>query len=118
MAYLASRDASISGYPMSIYHKVNLKADRFQCDLAVPTEADIPAGEYVFKEAAAGRFLKVVLQGSYEFLELAWHVAYSHIHIRKYKVDSSQAALEVYENDPNQVASTNDVITALYIPLK
>lgn len=118
MEYVQTNNANITGYPMSVYHKVDLKADLFQCDMAVPTDSDIVTDNYVIKETDAGRYLKVILQGSYDFLELAWHAAYSHTQMLKYKVDSSRASFEIYENDPNEAASTNEIITALYIPLK
>ena len=58
------------------------------------------------------------MTGSYDFPELAWYSAMSHIRMLKLKMDASRLSLEVYENDPETVARTNDIRTTLYLPIR
>ena len=75
-------------------------------------------GEFERKRLGGGRFFKVSLKGSYDFLEMTWYSAMSHLRMRKLKMDKSRPSMEVYENDPGAVKDTNDLETTLYIPLR
>lgn len=118
MKWIEQQNGIVNGAPFAAYHKVNVKTMQFVCDMAIPVEEGIVAGEYQLKTLGGGRFFKVVLKGSYQFLELAWYSAMAHIQMHKLKYDKSRASLEVYENDPEKVDSTNEIITILYIPIK
>ncbi|MCG8378463.1 MAG: GyrI-like domain-containing protein [Proteobacteria bacterium] len=107
-----------SAPPFSVYHKVDLKKMHFVCDMAIPLSEDIEVGPFNSRIYEGGRFFKVTLKGDYSFLELAWHSAYTHVCTRKIKIDKKRPSLEIYENDPNQLENTNELITSLYIPVK
>lgn len=81
-------------------------------------DADIDAGPFNTTVYNGGRYFKTTLKGGYDFLELAWHAAYSHLCTHKIKFDKKRPGLAVYENDPTQVEHTNQIITSLYIPVK
>jgi len=120
MTHIEQHKLEISGAPFAAYHEVDLKNMQFVCDMAIPvvkTEG-LVQGEYQLKTLGGGRFYKVTVKGSYDFLELAWYSAMAHVQMHKFKYDNSRASMEVYENDPEQVKTSNDILTTLYIPLK
>jgi DNA gyrase inhibitor GyrI len=68
------------------------------------------------KTFPGGRYYKRTLQGSYEFLELAWYQTYNHLQMQKIKSQYQRTSLEVYENDANSVRHTNEIITSIHAP--
>ena len=116
--HVESSHGTPTGPPFTAYHEVNLQKMFFRCDLALPVSADADKGEFQYKDFAGGKYFKVTLQGSYEFLELAWYSAMSHLRMIKLKRDKSRPSYEVYENDPRAVVSTNEILTTLYMPIR
>jgi effector-binding domain-containing protein len=78
----------------------------------------IADGDFDRKTFAGGKHFKVTLTGSCDFLELAWYAAVGHSRMLKLKIDKRRPMLEVYENDPNSVANSNELRTTLYLPLR
>jgi effector-binding domain-containing protein len=117
-AFAEEHSEEVSGAPFTVYHKVDLDKMHFTCDMALPVNATGSGSEFVLKQLPGGRYYKTTLQGSYEFLELAWYQAYSHLRMQKIKPLIKSASLEVYENDPNRVTHTNEIITSILIPIK
>lgn len=118
LEYAEQQQGEITGAPFTAYHKTNIRTMEFVCDMAIPVSETIEAGDYQVKTLGGGRFYKVSVGGDYKFLELAWYAAIAHIKMYKLKYDKSRASLEVYENDPEQVDSTNEILTTLYIAIK
>lgn len=117
-AYVDENDFSATGYPFTIYHKVDLRKMHFNCDMALPVPKETISSEFEVKSFLGGRYYKTTLQGSYDFLELAWYQAYAHLQMQKIKPQHKGASLEVYENDPATVNHSNEIITSIYIPIK
>ncbi|MDJ0807323.1 MAG: GyrI-like domain-containing protein, partial [Gammaproteobacteria bacterium] len=107
-----------AGPPFTAYHEVDLKRHFFRCDMGLPVAEGSDKGDFQYKSFVGGKYFKVTLLGSYDFLEHAWYSAMSHLRMIKLKLDKSRPTYEVYENDPCTVASTNEILTSLYIPLK
>ncbi len=116
--YIENNHGHITGKPFSLYHKVDTKNMDFVCDMAVPVREGIDAGEYQLKTLGGGKFYKINLKGSYQFLELAWYAAMVHLRMRKLKYDTLRPSLEVYENDPNEVSTSNEIQTTIYVAIK
>lgn len=116
--HLASLGIAPGGPRFSAYHKVNLKKNRFECDIAIPAPAETTAGPFARKDFRGGRYYRVSLTGSYDFLALAWYAAVAHTRMLKLKLDKHRPMLEVYENDSSGVASNKDLRTTLYLPLR
>ncbi|MCU7842482.1 MAG: SRPBCC family protein [Candidatus Thiodiazotropha sp. (ex Monitilora ramsayi)] len=116
--YVDDNGLSATGYPFTIYHKVDLGDMHFNCDMAIPVPAETASSEFEVKSYPGGRYFKTTLQGSYDFLELAWYQAYSHLQMQKIKPAPKRPSLEVYENDPASVNHTNEIITSIYIPVR
>ncbi len=115
--YIIDTKGTITGQPFTAYHNVT-KDVIFECDMSIPVMEGINQGNYTLKHFDGGRFYQICLMGSYEFLELAWYSAIAHVKMMKLKVDQTRPMLEIYENDPRQIADTNELQTTLYIPLK
>ncbi|WP_373509429.1 SRPBCC family protein [Thiocapsa sp.] len=116
--HLASLGAAPDGPPFSAYHKVNVKKNRFDCDIAIPVPADTAAGHFALKDFSGGRYYRVTLAGGYDFLELAWYAAVAHARMLKLKLDKHRPMLEVYENDPSVVENPKELRTGIYLPLR
>jgi DNA gyrase inhibitor GyrI len=104
--------------PFVIYHKIDPRNMHFNCDMAIPVNADNTSSDLEVKTFPGGRYYKTTLKGSYEFHELAWYQAYSHLRMLKLKPQSRHAALEIYENDPSRVAHSNEILTSILVPIK
>ncbi|MEW8003425.1 MAG: SRPBCC family protein [Candidatus Thiodiazotropha sp.] len=117
-SYIDENQLTATGYPFTIYHKVDLKSMHFNCDLAMPVAGETRSADFEIKSYPGGRYYKTTLQGSYEFLELAWYQAYAHLQMQKIKPLHRQPPREVYENDPARVIHSNEIVTSIYIPIK
>ena len=106
------------GPPFTAYHKADPKKMYFECDMAVPVSDQVPDGAFVRKTLGGGKYFKISLQGSYDFLEVTWYSAMAHMRMHKLKMDTSRPSFEVYQNDPATVAHTNEIQTSLYIPIR
>ncbi len=117
LAYIEKNNGTIADAPLTVYNKVDLRTMHFDCDIAIPVEDCIESGDYQLKKLPHGQFYKVTLNGSYDFLEIAWNAAHAHIRMHKLKYAKRRPSLEVYTTDPASVDSTNQLRTELYIPL-
>ena len=107
-----------TGPQFAAFHKTDIQSMYFECDLALPVPEEIPPGEFVRKSLGDGRYFKVSIRGSYDFLEAAWYSTMNHLRMYKLKQDRSRPWLEVYENDARQTHHSNEVRTTLYVPLR
>ncbi|MCG8489868.1 MAG: GyrI-like domain-containing protein [Chromatiales bacterium] len=116
--FAAGNQDLTSGPPFTCYHEVDLEVMKFKCDMALPVNREVAETGFELKHFPAGRFYKMTMKGSYEFLELAWYQVYSHLQMQKIKPQKKAACFEVYENDPNEVSHTNEITTSIYVPVK
>ncbi|MET0074589.1 hypothetical protein A3197_15680 [Candidatus Thiodiazotropha endoloripes] len=116
--FAAENQQLTSGCPFTCYHDVDLQTMYFKCDMCLPVNQEVTQSGFKQKQFPAGRYYKVTMQGSYQFLELAWYQAYSHLQMQKIKPRKKAASFEFYENDPNEVGHTNEIKTSLYVPVK
>jgi DNA gyrase inhibitor GyrI len=107
-----------AGPPFSACHTPEPKATRLRCDLALPVPAGTGPAGFEVKELAGGPWLVTELQGSYAFLELAWHAAMGQLRLTKRQWDRSRPALEVYATGVDQAADDNDLLTRICLPVK
>ncbi len=116
--YVQENNGTIAGAPRAFYHKADIDKMYFICDMAIPISGDLEKGPYTIKPLGTGKHYQIDAQGSYEFLESAWYAAMAHIYMSKLKLDKSRPSVEVYVNDPNEVAHSNEIKTSLLVPLK
>jgi len=107
-----------TGLGLTLYHRFDPYAARYQAEIAIPVGAGTPSSNYTRRECSGGAYFRLTLRGSHRFLPLGWHALYSHCRMRRLKLDRSRPALEIYHDAPLQTADSNRVTTALYAPLK
>ena len=101
----------------AIYQKVNLQTQHVEMELAVPTDKTSVEG-YACKSYPAGLFCQVVLQGSYDFLDLAWTQAFAYLRANKLKFDRRRLAMDLYHKTPSNTTNPDEYVTSLYLPVK
>ena len=117
LGYCKENEISLTGYPLSVYHKMHPKRG-FVYDMAVPvSESSTPNDEFVLKYLPTGKYLKVTLKGSYQYMDLAWYSAFCYLKMHKFKYDWKRASMEVYETSPSEV-SPKELVTSLLIAIK
>jgi len=104
--------------PFTAYHRVNAKATRFTCDLAVPAPDDADPGDLMLKRFAGGRYFLTEVQGSYDFLGAAWYSVMAHVRMYKLRQDRARPSLEVYIVDPSKTKHSNELLTRIYVPIR
>jgi len=106
-----------NGTPLALYHKLNPKTQWVVCDMALPVEHPQAVDDVFVGELPERRYLRTVLTGDYHYLEQAWHAAFSHLRLRRFKRQPDAPLLESYLNDP-EVTSAAQRQTYLDIPLQ
>jgi DNA gyrase inhibitor GyrI len=106
------------GSPFTAYHMADTKSGRFECDLALPVPDGTDAGDLALRRLGGGRYYLTEVQGSYDFLEAVWYSVMAHLRMVKLNWDRKRASLEVYAVDPSTVASHNDLVTRIYVPIR
>lgn len=107
-----------TGLALTLYHRFNPLASHFQTEVAIPINDHTPQSNYTRREFKGGRYFKMTLQGDHRFLPLGWFALSSHCRMHKIKLDRARPALEIYHDDSDEVADSNQISSALYIPIK
>ena len=101
-------------FRFAAYYKSDIKHRVVDCDIAMPvTQASSSSKRY----GDDGKYYQLTFTGGYNFAELAWYSVFANMRMLKIKVDKSRAMLEIYDNDPADVAE-KDLITRILIPIK
>ena len=117
LGYCKDNEIPLTGYPLSVYHKMNPKRG-FVYDMAAPVgESSTPNDEFTLKSLPTGKYLKITLKGSYQYMDLAWYSAFCYLKMHKFKYDWKRASMEVYETSPSEVAP-DELVTSLLIAIK
>ena len=103
---------------LTLYHRFDPLAAHFQSEIAIPIGDDPPASNYTRREFSGGRYFKMTLHGDHRFLPLGWHALTSHCRLHKVKLDPTRPALEIYHHDPQELTDSNQMTSALYLPIK
>ncbi|MCP3867795.1 MAG: GyrI-like domain-containing protein [Gammaproteobacteria bacterium] len=117
-AHCRQQGIPFQGAPFTAYHKADPKMMHFECDMAIPVEENTSPAGFIPKQLGGGRHFKVTVEGSYDFLELAWYSVISHLRMFKIKLDKTRPSIEVYENDPDLVSSRNEIRTTPYVLIR
>lgn len=117
-AHLEALGSEPAGPPLTAYHKVDAKTAGFVCDLAMPIQGGTDPGPFAVKRLGGGRYFLTEVQGSYDFLDPAWHSLMSHLRMVRLRQDPNRPSLEVYENDPSRVAHSNELLTRIFVPIR
>lgn len=114
---LQEQQIEITDYPFCIYHKFDKKKDFVSCDMAIPVAHAKSGSGFERGNLPAATYMRTTLKGDYERLEWAWHSAFSHLRMAKYKWKKSAPLIERYPTDPTKISGM-DLVTYIDIPLK
>ena len=115
---LRSAAAGSAGLALTLYHKFDPTGSHYQAEIAVPISDTTPESNYQRHDFTGGHYLKMTLRGDLHFLPLGWHALNSHSCLHKLKFDKLRPALEIYHDEPTPGVDSNQVTTALYLPVK
>ncbi len=106
------------GLALTLYHHFDPLAAHYQAEIAIPVIDSPPGSNYQKRDFKGGHYFKMTLHGDLEFLPLGWHALASHCRMLKIKLDPKRPALEIYQDDPDEVKDSNRIVTTLYLPIK
>ncbi len=115
---LRAAAAGKTGLALTLLHRFDPMATEYRAEIAIPVIDSTPQSNYTRREFNGGEYFQLTLRGAHRFLPLAWYALGSHCRMHKIKTDSSRPALEIYHDDPEATEDSNQVTTALYIPIK
>lgn len=115
---LRAAAAGSNALALTLYHQFDPLAAHFQAEIALPIGDHSPLSNYTRRKFRGGRYYKMTLHGDHRFLPLGWYALSSHCRLHKIKLDPARPALEIYHGDPDELADSNQLSSALYIPIK
>jgi hypothetical protein len=115
---LRAAAADSGALALTLYHQFDPLAAHFQAEIALPIDDHPPLSNYTRRKFRGGRYYKMTLHGDHRFLPLGWYALSSHCRLHKIKLDQARPALEIYHHDPDELADSNQLSSALYIPIK
>lgn len=117
MQAVADNDLEVNGAPFALYHEFDQKKNQVICDMAIPVvEAKEIAG-FLAGSLPLQIYHRTALLGDYKHLENAWHSAFSHARMFKYKIKMGKPMVERYLTDFREHQGL-DIKTTIDIPLK
>ena len=115
---LTAAAAGKAGLALTLYQQFDPLASHYRAEVAIPITNSTPASNYTRREFKGGRYFQMTLDGDHRFLPLGWYALYRHCRMRRLKLDKARPALEIYHDDPAKTTDSNQVTTALYLPIR
>ena len=115
---LQNATGSNDGLAFCLFNRLDPLAADYHGEIAVPVADAAPTSNYTRRSFKGGRYFKMLLRGDHQFLPLGWYALFSHCRMQGFKVDRSRPALEVYQNDLEQVEHSNQLETVLYLAIR
>lgn len=107
-----------SGLPLTLLHRFGPNSPDYEAEIAIPIADSAPGANYTTRHFRGGRYFGLTLHGDHRFLPLGWHALFSHCRMRRIKRDKSRPALEIYQDDPKRARNSNEIGSALYLPIR
>lgn len=107
-----------TGLALTLYHQFDPLSSNYQAEIAIPVTDGTPLSNYTRREFKGGRYFCMTLGGDHKFLPLGWYALSSHCRMHRVKPDMVRPALEIYHDNPAETGDSNQVRTALYLPIK
>lgn len=117
MAAVEHQGLEMEGDPFSVYNKFKLKKNYVECHMGIPLKASARVDGFPVADLPEQKYSRTEMQGSYDYFELAWHSAFSHIRMFKQKFEWRKPFLERYLTSPDE-ASGLELRSYLDIPVK
>lgn len=110
--------AGKSGLALMLYHQFDPQASNYRAEIAIPVSDDTPGSNYTRREFKGGSYFHMTLHGDHRFIPMGWYALSCHCRMHGIKLDKSRPALEIYHDDPAQTQDSNQIATALYMPIR
>ena len=107
-----------SGLPLTLYRNLDPLQPGYDAEIALPIADTTPDSNYTRRRFSGGRYFRLDIRGSHEFLPLGWYALASHVRMLGIKPDGGRRALEIYHDDPATTVDSNEILTALYLPIR
>ncbi len=107
-----------TGLALTLYHRFDPLASEYRAEIAIPVSDSTPASNYTRREFTGGSYFHMTLRGDHSFIPLGWYALSCHCRMHRIKFDRSRPALEIYQTSPTDPSDGNQIITALYLPIK
>jgi len=107
-----------TGLAFTLFRGLDPLATNYDAEIGIPISERTPASNYTRREFTGGAYYKMTLHGDHRFLPLAWYALVSHCRMHKIKPDKRRPALEIYHDDPQEGQDTNQLLSALYLPVR
>ncbi len=115
---LTAAAAGNTGLALTLYHQFDPLASDYQTEIAIPISDSAPQSNYTRRGFKGGSYFHMTLQGDHGFIPLGWYALSCHCRMQRIKLDKSRPALEIYHTAPGDVRNSNQIVTALYMPIK
>jgi uncharacterized protein YndB with AHSA1/START domain/DNA gyrase inhibitor GyrI len=115
---LTAAAAGKTGLALTIYHQFDPQASNYRTEIAIPVVDSTPSSNYTRREFKAGSYFRMTLQGDHGFIPLGWYALSCHCRMHRIKQDKSRPALEIYHDSPADQVDSNQMVTALYLPIR
>jgi len=115
---LTTAAAGKTGLALTLYHQFDPQASNYQAEIAIPVSDGTPQSNYTRREFKGGSYFHMTLHGDHGFIPLGWYALSCHCRMHRIKPDRSRPALEIYHAAPADVSDSNQIVTALYLPIK
>ncbi len=110
--------AGKSGLALIIYHQFDPLASSYRAEIAIPITDGAPSSNYTRREFIGGSYFRLTLHGDHRFIPLGWYALSCHCRMHRIKQDKSRPALEIYHDSPTDMSDSNQIATALYMPIR
>lgn len=107
-----------TGLALTLYHEFDPQASNYQVEIAIPVSDSTPQSNYTRREFKGGAYFHMTLHGDHRFLPLGWYALSCHYRVHRKKLDKLRPTLDIYHTDPAGVTDSNQIATALYLPIK
>ena len=111
-------NANADSWNMTFNHFVEIPNTKSYGYFCMGDMNNILQKQFVDIEIPAGKCLKSVYYGSYDYLDLAWHQAINNLQRNKCKFDKKRKPCAVRLVGPNDTDNPNDYVTEIYYPIK
>lgn len=102
----------------ALYTKADPEHDHFSGKIGLPVSASFNGALSPEPLPTSGAFYQVRYVGRYQYMDLAWYCAISHLRMLKVRQDKTRPYFEVYQFGPHNQPDDNLYVTDLFIPIR
>ena len=111
---ITEKNGRVTVPAMASYSNVNFKKMSCDCTCIIPTDLKKEPNEH---STLPGQYFRFQFTGDYQYMKLAWYMAYTHLRMIKRKTNNKAPALEIYQQMKSSTEGTL-AVTELLIAVK